>query len=85
MTFLNWLTDKLQIKVLIAMMVLAIVAIYCIYHAVTTEGSAEVLIPVATFALGAMSGIAKDLLAPAPGDSEGYRIAMAWMKEKSDG
>ncbi len=83
MKFLNWLTDKLQVKVLLAMVALAVVALYCIYHAVAS-GMGDTLIPVATFALGAMSGIAKDLLAPPPGDSEGYRLAEKMIDAEED-
>lgn len=74
MKVLDWLTDKLQVKVLIAMLALAGISMYCIYAAITTDQQ-NVLIPIATFAMGAMGGIAKDLLAPAPGPSEGYLLA----------
>ena len=100
MRILNWLTDHLQVKVLLAMSVLALISWVSITQAVslfTTHGvntadgvqSPEVVIAslfsVAMFSIGALAGIAKDLITPAPGKSEGYDLFMRHMElEHSD-
>ena len=89
MAFLDWTTGRLQIKILLAMVVLAGIAIYCIEEAVaiyvadTLKEDFTVfigLLSLANFSLGAMAGIAKDLLTPPPGKSEGYELFMQHME-----
>lgn len=95
MEILNWLTDKLQVKVLLAMLALAGIAYFCIDSAIvlvmsegfnTEDGIqyAEVVIAslfsVAIFALGALATLSKDLITPAPGKSEGHDLFALHMR-----
>ena len=81
MEFLNWLTEALQVKILLALIVLGATAIYSMTHAVLmvspllgVEGGLtadSLVLPMAlmnlsTFSLGAMAGLAKDLLGGGP-------------------
>ena len=94
MAILNWLTEHLQVKVMLAMGVLALISwvsiteavgLYVKYGIDTADGvqSPEVVIAslfsVAMFSLGALAGIAKDLITPAPGKSEAYELFMKFM------
>ena len=90
---MDWLTEQLQIKVLLAMCFLgafALVNINVAYNIVihtpieefTGEKLALVmaLVTLAGGAVGSLATLAKDLLAPAPGKSEGHDLFMEHMR-----